>query len=139
MTDVFTYGSLMCADIMAAVSGVNSPSEPALLRNYRRYAVLSEDYPGLVADAGAETQGLVYRNITEEGLHRLDRFEGEYYQRRDVVLELTEGKSALAQTYVFRSEYQYLLADWPWSFEHFLNVGKSRFNSDYLGFQKMAD
>ncbi|MBB5185875.1 gamma-glutamylcyclotransferase (GGCT)/AIG2-like uncharacterized protein YtfP [Zhongshania antarctica] len=137
MANVFTYGSLMCADIMATVSGVSALSESALLRNYRRYAVLDEDYPALIAEAGAETHGLLYRNISDEGLRRLDVFEGDYYQRCELVVALLDGCQVSAQTYVFRADYRHLIADWPWSFEHFLNVGKSNFENAYLGFQQL--
>lgn len=137
MSHVFTYGSLMCADIMSAVSGVNTVPESALLGNYRRYAVLSEDYPALIAEAGAQTPGLLYRNISDEALRRLDVFEGDYYQRCERVVALLDGRQVRAQTYVFRTDYRHLVADWSWSFEHFLNVGKAKFESAYLGFQHL--
>ena len=127
MSHVFTYGSLMCADIMTAVCGVKSSSQSAVLRDYCRYSV-----------AGAETPGIVYRNVSDAALRRLDDFEGEYYQRKNIELGLEGGEVLHAQTYVFRPEFQYLLADWPWSFEHFLDCGKSRFNNNYLGFQKLV-
>ena len=109
MVNVFTYGSLMCADIMATVSGVNPLSESALLGNYRRYAVLGEDYPALIAEAGAQTQGLLYRNISDEALRRLDVFEGDYYQRCELDVALLDGRQVTAQTYVFRADYRHLL------------------------------
>jgi gamma-glutamylcyclotransferase (GGCT)/AIG2-like uncharacterized protein YtfP len=137
MVNVFTYGSLMCADIMATVSGVNPLSESALLGNYRRYAVLGEAYPALITEAGAQTQGLLYSNISDEALRRLDVFEGDYYQRCELVVALLDGRQVRAQTYVFRADYRHLVADWPWSFEHFLNVGKAKFESAYLGLQHL--
>jgi gamma-glutamylcyclotransferase (GGCT)/AIG2-like uncharacterized protein YtfP len=139
MTDIFTYGSLMCPQIMGAVCGFNAESEPVRLLGYRRFAVLDEDYPGLIECAGADTDGVLYRNISEEGLRRLDVFEGDYYQRQNVVVSHGTSGTVAAQTYVFRSEYCHLLAQWPWSFEHFLNVGKEKFTSAYLGFQKLPN
>lgn len=139
MADVFTYGSLMCADIMSAVCGHDSRSEPARLVAFRRYAVLDENYPGLIEDAGAECHGVLYRDISEQGLRRLDVFEGEYYRRQNVVITYGNESNGSAQTYVFRPEYRHFLADWPWSFEYFLAVGKSQFTRAYLGFQKIPN
>jgi len=141
MANVFTYGSLMCADIMAAVCGENSTFENGVLAGYRRYAVQGEDYPGMVPAAIAkerpEVVGIVYRDVSDEGLRRLDVFEGDYYQRRSVRVQLADGEFIAAEAYIFRLQFRDLLADWPWDFEHFLASGKARFSGAYLGFQKL--
>jgi len=61
-SDLFTYGSLMCADIMAQVAGAQLQSSPAVLNGYRRYLVRGEQYPGIVADADGQVAGIVYHN-----------------------------------------------------------------------------
>src|SRR6185369_5509088 len=50
---LFTYGSLMCADIMAAVVGDQLRCTPAILSGYRRFLVRDEYYPGVIPDAQA--------------------------------------------------------------------------------------
>jgi len=140
MANVFTYGSLMCADIMAAVCGENSTFENGVLAGYRRYAVRGEDYPGVLPETcakSAEVAGIVYRDVSDEGLRRLDVFEGDYYQRRSVRVQLVDGQFIAAEAYIFRPQFRGLLADWPWDFEHFLASGKARFSGAYLGFQKL--
>ena len=48
----FTYGSLMCDDIMAKVAGTPLAATPARLDGYRRSPVIGEAYPGMVSMVG---------------------------------------------------------------------------------------
>ena len=130
----FTYGSLMYADIIARVLGRALAGEPAKLDGYRRQAVLGETYPGLRADAAAHTSGILYRGLAQAMLERLDRFEGEYYQRIEVEVRTDAGTATFAFVYLFRSEFAHLLAPHDWDEQAFLNAGKSVFAERYLGF-----
>ena len=81
MATIFTYGSLMCEDIMAAVTGQNLVFDEAHLLDYERYAVRDEEYPAIIPKTASTVQGRVYYGVNEEGVARLDSFEGDYYQR----------------------------------------------------------
>lgn len=133
----FTYGSLMCEDIMSAVSGMTVSGEPARLPGHVRHPVRDEDYPGMVPDASGQVAGVLYRGLNEAALLRLDRFEGEMYERR-VVTVLTEGEAVEVWTYVFRPEFAHLLLAGDWSFERFLSEGKARFELRYVGFDAIG-
>lgn len=65
--DLFTYGSLMCEDIMAEVADAQLRCTPAILPGYRRFLVKDEQYPGVVAEATGVVAGIVYHDITPEG------------------------------------------------------------------------
>ncbi|TCJ13842.1 gamma-glutamylcyclotransferase [Parasulfuritortus cantonensis] len=135
MTDCcFTYGSLMCTDIMAHVAGAALTGEAASLAGYSRHPVAEEDYPGIVADPGGCVEGVLYRGVDAAGLVRLDAFEGEMYERRQVRIELASGTTVTAWCYVFGEPYRHLLQPGEWSFETFLAAGKSRFQARYMGF-----
>ena len=137
MATIFTYGSLMCEDIMATVTGQNLVFDEAHLLDYERYAVRDEEYPAIIPKTASTVQGRVYYGVNEEGVARLDSFEGDYYQR--VLLKVSVlGRPLEAQSYVFREEYRGLLADWSWDFEHFLQHGKHKFTSQYLGYQRLV-
>jgi len=46
--NLFAYGTLMAADIMAEVTGLSGlDAEPAVLPDYHRLAVRGEDYPAM--------------------------------------------------------------------------------------------
>jgi gamma-glutamylcyclotransferase (GGCT)/AIG2-like uncharacterized protein YtfP len=138
MTDAcFTYGSLMCEDIMSHVAGLPLQGEPALLAGYARHAVRDEDYPGMVPLTGGQVAGVLYRDLAGTALDRLDRFEGEMYERCRVFVRDAQGLDTEAWTYVFRPGFSHLLLPGDWSFEHFLASGKTRFTARYMGFDNI--
>ncbi|MFU2488062.1 gamma-glutamylcyclotransferase family protein [Thauera sp. WH-1] len=136
-TACFTYGSLMCEDIMAAVCGAHAAYRPATLQGHRRHAVVGVAYPGMVPNADHRVQGVLYLELPDSAWPRLDAFEGEEYERRIVTVETDGGAHAQAWTYVFRPRFAHRLAPADWDFDHFLRVGKARFMADYVGFDTL--
>ena len=134
----FTYGSLMCDDIMAQVSGVSVRGESARLLGHARHPLQGEDYPGMVALAGHEVAGVLYRDLPASAWPRLDEFEGGMYERRAVSVELGNGELVEAWTYLFRPAFHHLLLPGDWDFQRFLAEGKARFQRHYLGFGVLA-
>lgn len=117
---VFTYGTLLFPEVMAAVAGRVYVAEPATLHGFARVCVRDAVYPGAVEEAGAEIRGVLYRDVDEAALRRLDRFEGETYERRRVVAtcdgDLTETS---AYVYVVAREHRGCLDRRPWDPERF--------------------
>ncbi|KAB2888783.1 MAG: gamma-glutamylcyclotransferase [Desulfobulbaceae bacterium] len=136
--DLFTYGTLMSPDIMARVAGCRLASVPARLAGYRRTLVLDEVYPGIVEDEGCVVDGILYLGAPEEAISRLDAFEGEMYDRREVGVTMEGGETRTVMTYVFRPEYRSRLTDIPWDYQRFLASGKERFETGYSGFDKVV-
>ena len=136
-THCFTYGSLMCEDIMGAVSGVRSAHCSATLDGYCRHPVIGAEYPGMVARAGHQVCGELYLDLPPAAWPRLDRFEGEEYERRIVEVALADGKLQPAWTYIFRAELAARLGEGDWDFARFLREGKRRFVSGYAGFDSL--
>lgn len=130
----FTYGSLMCADIMSHVAGQALAGEAASLPGHVRHPVTGEDYPGVVADPAGRVEGILYRGLGEAALARLDAFEGEMYERLAVAVNPVGGETVMAWCYIFRAPYRHLLLPGDWCFEAFLSVGKARFQARYMGF-----
>lgn len=137
--NLFAYGTLMCAEIMQQVAGSLPPAAPAALGNYRRCRISNEEYPAIVGQPGAAVQGLVYLAVPAAAWLRLDRFEGEMYARRTVLVDGADGKSLAADTYVIRDEFAHLLLPAEWSYAEFLRSGMRRFAADYGGFAALAD
>ncbi|CAA0087511.1 Uncharacterised protein [Zhongshania aliphaticivorans] len=140
MTVVFTYGSLMCDDIMAAVTGSDTLlNEAAVLAGYKRYAILDEAFPAVVAEPLASVVGKVYTGVDETNLARLDAFEGEWYSRKSLQVRGVDEQSINAEVYVLRPEYSSVLAPWSWSYEYFLEHGRQAFMAQYIGYQRLFD
>jgi len=96
MRNLFVYGTLMCEDIMEDVAGCLPVRLPGRLSGYERRVVKGEQYPGLVPGAAGRVDGLVYRDVPGFAWARLDSFEGDMYQRKPVLVELTgDGDPAL--------------------------------------------
>jgi len=138
MKNLFAYGTLMCEDIMAEVSGCHLSCEPGILKGYSRRAVKGEPYPALVPSGQGLVEGIVYRNVPGRAWQRLDRFEGEMYARRTVQVELAEGGILRAGTYVIQGTFLHVLEAFDWNFETFLNHGKENFEKQYKGYRAIG-
>lgn len=135
MPDLFAYGTLMCADIMRAVSGCPELAGTAgLLREHRRLCVRGEHYPGLVLQPGASVEGIVYHAVPAAAWARLDRFEGSLYVREAVEVELADATIRRVHTYLVRPGLTGLLEDRVWRLEDFLRHGKADFENAYAGY-----
>lgn len=116
---VFTYGTLAFAEVMEAVAGRASASEPATLDGFVRLRVRGAVYPGVRARAGATVDGVLYRGLDAAALARLDRFEGALYERRRLAVRLARGGACEAWVYVVPDALAHRLADEPWDPERF--------------------
>lgn len=132
--DLFAYGTLMAPDIMTRVAGCRLDSRPASLYGFFRSKVRDEMYPGIREKDGGVVAGLLYLAVPADAMQRLDLFEGEMYERRQVMVLLDSGEERAAMTYVFRPQYHDLLTGIPWEYEEFLSLGKQSFEDGYLGF-----
>ncbi|PYH69280.1 gamma-glutamylcyclotransferase family protein [Aspergillus vadensis CBS 113365] len=116
---LFFYGTLMAPPILHRVTHGHATPEPwqkalltikpAILHGYRRHRVLYADYPGIIpttlsssssgavdggdtAAAGGEASvlGTVVWGLTDGDVYRLDRFEGNEYEKRVVRVRVLE-------------------------------------------------
>lgn len=137
IVDFFAYGTLMCEDIMEEVSGCRLSSVPGTVRGYTRRSVRGEHYPALVFDEEGYVEGVVYRNLNSSAWECLDRFEGEMYSRQVVRIEMKDGTTLPAATYVLKPQFLDYLDESEWSFEDFLRNGKEHFQGDYRGYRRL--
>ena len=114
---VFTYGSLMFAQVWQPLVGGRYRSEPAVLPGYRRFAVPGVTYPGIVAAPGEQVAGLLYLDVGPGDLARLDLFEGAEYRREALPVTLADGSVLVAETYVWLDHGR--LSDAAWLPEAF--------------------
>ncbi len=134
MPHLFTYGSLMCPEIMERVAGRHAASTPATLHHFRRSRLQDLDYPGIFPDDASRVAGILYLDLSEEAIGRLDDFEGEQYLRLTVTVELDDGHTQPAMAYVLKERYRPLATGEEWDFATFLAEGKKHFLATYCGF-----
>ncbi len=128
----FTYGTLMCEDIFAAVTGMVLRPHPARLCGFSRHPVIGTDYPGIRHNDDANVLGQLYFDLSPHALERLDRFEGDEYHREQVAVTREDGRTEDAWVYVFDTRQHHRLDAGPWDFDHFLQHGKARFLRRHL-------
>ncbi len=116
---VFAYGTLQLPEVMRAVTGADYPSTPARLPGYARYRLAGLPYPGLRAERGALTDGVLYRAIDPGALRRLDAFEDDFYRREALLVWPERGGPEPAEVYVVPPEHHGLLELVPWSLQGF--------------------
>lgn len=115
---VFTYGTLQFSEVMQAVTGLQLKSIPATLVGYQRYKIKERTFPGLIKKDGVKTDGMLFRDLDESTIERLDLFEDVMYQRCFVDVQVN-GKIEQAFVYVTQKEYEDCLLNQEWSLEEF--------------------
>jgi len=136
---LFAYGTLMVHRIMHSVSGIDQSGAPALLSGYRRRLLHGEVYPAIRPHPRDSVAGMLYTRLGRSAWQRLDRFEGELYQRETVMVELPDKQRIQAQTYVLKPQYHGLMTPDTWSLEWFLQSGHASFVSEYRGFRQLQE
>ena len=124
----------MCREIWGRIVRNEYQDIPARLEHYARYKLANRDYPGLLARDQASTDGVIYLDVTKPDLERLDRFEGEEYERIRVQVADQTGKPYTACTYLYKSCYAHQVLAGEWSYSEFQAKGYQHFLDQYRGF-----
>lgn len=128
----------MFPSLMKAVTGLEFPAKRARVKNYARFKVKGESYPGLTPLEGAVTEGILHLDVDALSLRRLDDFEGEIYERTEISAEALDGESLSAYTYVIKTRYRDRLSSEEWDPEHFEKADLLQFMATYRGFMNSA-
>lgn len=112
---LFAYGSLQLPEVFKAVTALSREAHPAVLRGFRRTKLRGFGFPAIVPAEQEETSGILYHRIDEDAWRRLDSFEDDFYDRVSVKIELPDGSTCTAFTYVLTEGFRYLSLDASWS------------------------
>lgn len=130
---LFAYGTLIFAEIMAEVVGFRPQGSAAVLGGFRRFRLRNEQYPAIVPAREGRVEGMVYRGIGESAWRRLDRFEGEIYERKAVQVVMAGGEVRPAATYILRPEFMDRLEAAEWDPASFAQREMARFLQHFRG------
>jgi len=131
--NIFAYGTLLIPEVMYAVTARKFRFEKAILKGYARFRVKGESYPGIIPVTDAMTEGIIYLDVDEWSLERLDEFEGDLYQRTPVRVETEEREIRDAETYVIKPEYRGCLSSKKWNVTEFSQKHLKAFLETYQG------
>jgi gamma-glutamylcyclotransferase (GGCT)/AIG2-like uncharacterized protein YtfP len=123
---VFTYGTLLVAEVMEAVAGGRFAGVAARLDGFERVCVRGAVYPGARAVDASSIDGVLWLDVSDAALVRLDRFEGEIYERRIVSVATADGPRD-AQVYLVTPAHHHLLDTAPWDLERFRREHLARY------------
>ena len=134
---IFTYGSLMISSVMQAVTGSRFTSREALLRGYARFSLQGASYPGLVPQEGTLTEGVLYLDVTPSCVARLDAFEGAFYDRVPVTVEVAGSGRLPADVYIVTPPLRHRLSADAWYLDDFRREHLAAFLASYHGFSAL--
>lgn len=117
-THVFTYGTLLIAEVMEAVAGRRFASVAARLDGFERVCVRGAVYPGARAAPAGSIAGVLWLDVDPAAVARLDRFEGDLYERRPVQVVAGDRRHD-AQAYVVPATFADRLDPRPWDLDDF--------------------
>jgi gamma-glutamylcyclotransferase (GGCT)/AIG2-like uncharacterized protein YtfP len=115
---LYAYGTLQVPDIIAHIVGRRLAGRPARLFGYARYRISDRVYPAIVPAAGADVVGILYSGLDAAELTRLDDYEGDIYERRELSVLVGDANVA-ACTYVLRPQHLHRLSGEPWDLLQF--------------------
>lgn len=126
---IFVYGTLSFPDIFSALLGRDVAGQTARISGYRRIRVKDKVYPGLVASAKSEINGVFHTDITPDELKLIDAFEDDFYKRIDALVTTGNGRKYSAGTYIIPAHNLSFTTTEIWNRDEFYrNHGR-----DYLG------
>jgi len=116
----------MDSDVFLQVTGVSSHGDSAELHGYSRFSVIGESYPAIVPCDNGTVQGILYDDLSDDSIRKLDLFEGEEYLRVEGSV-LVGNSIKKAWLYEFIQDFVHCISSEPWCFEHFVVHEKESF------------
>ena len=109
---VFTYGTLIFPEVWEAVVGKPFATIAGRVGGFSIYRVRGAVFPGITPTAVQDSvSGLVYLDVDDESIVRLDRFEDDFYRRETVAVACDHGRKLDAEAYVVPEEQRDVLTD----------------------------
>ncbi len=119
MPHLFVYGSLQFPELVTALTGEQFRYVPVTLNGFERGQVKGCDYPGIVKQPNAKTEGFLIEDVDEKSMQILTFFEGDDYEKQQVTVFNTYKKIS-AFTFVWIGGNN-LLENTDWNADEFKN------------------
>ena len=136
---VFTYGTLMFPEVWQAVVGREYAAVLGTAASYAIYRVADAVFPGIVAAGDDEAvRGVVYLDVDDAAVARLDRFEDDFYERQTLWVDCDDGERRAVGAYVVPAKNRAVLTDEPWDRDDFVACGHlEQFIQRFAGFSRL--
>ena len=117
--NLFVCGALVFPEAMAAVAGQVFPFREGVLRGYAEFSLKHPNEAALIPFPDTCTGGVVYSELSDEAVRRLDAFAGATFRRVEVNVEAADGQWVEAESYVLTMRYKKLLTATSWDRDEF--------------------
>lgn len=136
---VFTYGTLMFPEVWQAVVGRPYATVRGQAAGYEIFRVRDALFPGIIAGQPTDAvRGVMYLDVDDDSVARLDRFEDDFYLRLPIVVTCDDSQRLAAQAYVVPAERRGVLTAEPWNGDDFVARGDlARFMAGFAGFGRL--
>jgi gamma-glutamylcyclotransferase (GGCT)/AIG2-like uncharacterized protein YtfP len=137
---VFTYGTLMFPEVWRAVVERDFAAVAGIAAGYAIYRVKDAVFPGMVAAGKTDVvRGVLYLDVDETSVARLDVFEDDFYERRALQIACADGFEREAQAYIVPPQNRAALTDETWDCDRFVaSGGLDHFIRRFAGFTRVA-
>jgi gamma-glutamylcyclotransferase (GGCT)/AIG2-like uncharacterized protein YtfP len=133
--NLFTYGSLMFAEVWSQLVRGDYVRRPARLHGFVRRKARGDVYPVILKSCNGEwVDGFVYFGVSDEDLRRLDRFEADAYDRQTHVVLVEGSEKHPADAYVLKECCRHMADDCEWDQQWFAREALPFFIRNYRGF-----
>jgi gamma-glutamylcyclotransferase (GGCT)/AIG2-like uncharacterized protein YtfP len=136
---VFTYGTLMFPEVWLAVAGRPFAHGGGRVTGFALYRVADAVFPGMLATTTADVvPGVVYFDVDEAAIARLDQFEDDFYRREIVAVTCDDGRICDAAAYIVQPENRGVLTSEAWTRDEFVARGDlQKFVARFAGFRRL--
>lgn len=126
---IFTYGSLMFPEVWERVVNRHYKHREAHTVGLLRRKISNSTYPvAFAGDPDDVLDGRLYLNVRPADLERLDRFEGDYYERKPILVTTGQDETKIsADVFLLKPKYNLLAGPEDWSPRHFQKHELQRF------------
>jgi len=137
---VFTYGTLMFPEVWQAVVGRQFESVEGTVTGIAIYRIVDAVFPGIVKSGEQDSvAGVVYLDVDDTSLTRLDLFEDDFYERQALWVNCADGQRRAAEAYVVPPQNLHVLTNEPWRRGDFVaSGGLEQFIRRFQGFSRVG-
>jgi gamma-glutamylcyclotransferase (GGCT)/AIG2-like uncharacterized protein YtfP len=130
----------MFPEVWQAVVGRKFETVEGTAAGFANYRVVNAVFPGIVKAGDRDVvRGVVYLEVDDESLTRLDLFEDDFYERQALWVDCTDGQRRAADSYVVPPQNRHVLTNEPWQRDDFVaSGGLEQFIRQFQGFSRVG-
>ncbi len=117
--NIFVSGPLMFGDVIKAVTGKTFESQHGHLRGYGQFMLRDEGQSAMIPFPDHELSGVVYLDVDDSSVEKLDAFQGARFSRQEVSVESENGMWHEAEAYELKLSRKSLLTAREWDEDEF--------------------